>query len=468
MKTAKTLGFIALVILAVLVMILRPFSPALNDTGQMILGGLIITVGIWIFKPFGLPFSMGGFFLAAFCLIAGLKPATVFSGFTQPAIWTLVPALFFGTVLQKTGLGRRLALGIIRLFRPSYPTLILAWVLIGVALSIMTPSITVRVAIMAPIAVQCNDLLELEKGSRGNSLLLITAFIMALLPGTGWFSGSLQGPILQGLFDANEALAGTITFESWSSVMFVPMELLTVATVLLGFLVLRPKNSIPKSAAAAIRQQQLDPPSRYEKISAIILVLVFTLFLTGRWHGISDSAICLLATVCFFAFGVLKPQDFISGINWDLVVFIAMALSLGAIFAQTGISEWISALIVPALAPIAQNPWIFLPAMLALLFLWRFVDVALLIPTLAILVPVLPAIYQTYGISPLVWIPLFLMATNVFLLPYQNMWALMTQSVSKTRGWKQQHLTKYGLAYVVCCFIIVLLFTPVWMNNGLL
>ena len=65
-----------------------------------------------IFKPFKLSYSAGGLFLAFFALALGLKPGIVFSGFTQSAIWTLIPALFFGFTLQKTGLGKRIALAI--------------------------------------------------------------------------------------------------------------------------------------------------------------------------------------------------------------------------------------------------------------------------------------------------------------------------------------------------------------------
>jgi len=190
-----------LVLIAVVVMAARPFSASLNDTAQFMLGGIIIALSIWIFKPFSLSYSAGGLFLSFFALALGLKPAVVFSGFTQSAIWTLVPALFFGFTLQKTGLGKRIALAIIKLFKPSYTTLVLAWVLIGVILSLLTPSSTVRVAIMIPIAVQCCELCKLEKGSKGNSLILLTAFGMAILPGSGWMSGVLWGPIISGMIN---------------------------------------------------------------------------------------------------------------------------------------------------------------------------------------------------------------------------------------------------------------------------
>ena len=170
------LGSGLLTLLAIIIMAAKPFSASLNDIGQMMLGGILISLSIWIFKPFKLSFSAGGLFLAFFALALKLSPAVVFSGFTQSSIWTLIPALFFGFTLQKTGLGKRIALAIIKLFRPSYTSLVFAMVLIGVVLSLLTPSSTVRVAIMIPIAVQCCELCKLEKGSKGNSLIILTAF----------------------------------------------------------------------------------------------------------------------------------------------------------------------------------------------------------------------------------------------------------------------------------------------------
>jgi len=216
---AANIAFGLLTLVAVVIMAAKPFSADLSATAQMTIGGIIIVLGIWIFKPFNLSYSAGGLFLAFISLALGLKPAVVFSGFTQPAIWTLVPALFFGFTLQKTGLGKRIALAIIRLFRPSYLSLVFAWVLIGIALSLLTPSITVRVAIMTPIAVQCCELCRLETGSAGNSLILLTAFGMALIPGSGWMSGVLWGPIISGMINSVPETEGLVTFYNWFHIL---------------------------------------------------------------------------------------------------------------------------------------------------------------------------------------------------------------------------------------------------------
>jgi hypothetical protein len=104
---------------------------------------------------------------------------------------------------------------------------------------------------------------------------------------------------------------------------------------------------------------------------------------------------------------------------------------------------------------------------MAFMFLWRFFDVALFIPTIAILVPILPAIQEAYKISPLVWLAIFVMAANSFIMAYQNMWAMMSRSIAGERAWDNKHLSLYGALYIVACMIALVVAIPVWMNAGL-
>ena len=456
-----------LVLAAVIIMLAKPFTANLNDTAQLMLGGILISLSIWIFKPFNLSYSAGGLFLACFALALGLKPAVVFSGFTQSAIWTLIPALFFGFTLQKTGLGKRIALAIIKLFKPSYSSLVFAWVLIGVILSLLTPSSTVRVAIMIPIAVQCCELCKLEKGSKGNSLILLTAFGMAIIPGSGWMSGVLWGPIISGMINAVPETQGLVTFSNWSGILFIPVTITTILLIVGSLLILKPKEKLSEDAVDAIKNQAAQKMNRHEMITGIILAAVFLMFLTNKIHGLPDAAVCLAAVFLFFLSGVLEAKDFNTGVNWDLIVFVAVALSFGAIFTETGISEWLAGIVVPALAPIAGNPYLFMFCIMTFVFLWRFFDVALFIPTIAILVPILPSVQEAYKISPLVWLFVFVMAGNSFVMAYQNMWAMMSRSIAGDRAFTNKHLGIYGMIYFAASFIALLVAIPMWINAGL-
>ncbi|MCL2529043.1 MAG: SLC13 family permease [Coriobacteriia bacterium] len=455
-------------LLALAVMILKPFSPDLGDQGQMVIGGVLITIGIWIFKPFDLPLSAGAMFLAFFLLFQGLAPHVVLSGFAGSALWTLIPALYFGYILQKTGLGRRIALGIIKVFKPTYPFLIIAWLIIGIGLSAMTPSMTVRVAILIPIALQLNELFKLEKGSKGNSLMLLTALAVAIIPGQGWLTGSLSGPIIQGMFDSTPELAGLITFDIWLSVNLLPMLAVTVLLLVGGYFALKPADRLSVATISELKQQKTEKISRDEIATVVILALVFVLFLTESFHGIPTAGVCLIALVFFFVFRVIVTSDINAGINWDLVIFLGVALSMGAVVSAVDIAPWLAKIVVPALSPIAANPWLFVLLVATVLFLWRFVDTALLIPTMAIIIPILPAISEAYSISPLVWIPMFCMAAPAMFLSYQNMWVLMTNTMAGERALPARHLFVFGAVYFLACLIVLGLATPAYLEMGLL
>jgi len=461
------LGSAVMIIIAAIIILFRPIS-GLEEQGQIMLAALIVALCIWIFKPFNLTYAVGGLFIALVGLLIGLEPTVVFAGFTQTALWTLVPAFFFGYTLQKTGLGRRIAMAIIKWCRPNYSALIFAWIPIGVVLSILTPATTVRVAIVVPVAVQCCELFGLKKGSRGNSLILLTAFAMALVPGSGWLTGVIWGPFIQGQVDA-AGMVGLVTFNSWLSVLLLPVAISTVLLVVLGLVLLKPEEKLSAEAFLAVKNQPMEKMSRHEIIASVILIAVFVASLTVNFHGLSTAEVCIIAMLLFFLFGVLETKDFNCAANWNLVIFIAMALGLGSIFAATGISGWLSGIVVPTLAPIAANPWLFVFVVMIFMFVWSMIDVAMFIPTIAIMVPILPDIQAAYGINPLIWIAMFILAGNAFFLAYQNMWAIMSRSIAaeKGRAWKSKHMSLYGLLYAAAVLLALLPTVPLWIYLGM-
>jgi len=462
-RTSYLAGCGLFVLAAVIIMAVRPIAD-LDNKGHIMLGGIIIALCIWIFKPFKLTYAIGGLVLALTGLFINLAPTVIFSGFTQTALWTLIPAFFFGYTLQKTGLGRRIAMTVIKICHPTYFSLIFAWVPIGIILSILTPATTVRVAIMLPIAIQCCELFNLKKGSKGNSLILLTAFAMALVPGSGWLTGVIWGPFTQGQL-ANAGIF--ITFGDWLGVLLVPVIISTILLVLGGLFILKPEEKLSRDVIEAVKKQPMEKMGRKEIITAVILILVFGMSLTNSLHGLSTSIICITAMIFFFMFGVLETKDFNSAANWNLVVFIAMAFSLGPIFNATGISDWLSGIVVPALAPIANNPWLFVFTVITFMFIWSMVDVAMFLPTISIMAPILPKIQETYQISPLVWVAIFILAGNAFFLAYQNMWAVMSRSIAEDRAWTNKHQSIYGLIYFAVCLFALIVTIPMWINAGL-
>jgi hypothetical protein len=244
------------------------------------------------------------------------------------------------------------------------------------------------------------------------------------------------------------------------------MLIVTVLIAVCSLFLLKPKEPISQEVIDDVKSQPVPKINRQELTTATILIAVFVMFLTSNFHGIPDAAVCLAAVVLFFITGVLEPKDFNVGVNWDLVVFIGMAIGLGAIFTATGISQWLSGIVVPALAPITGNPWLFMFSILPIMFLWRFVDVAIFIPTMAIIIPIIPDIQAAYQIHPLIWVSILVMAHNAFFMAYQNIWAVMSRAMAGDRAWDNKHMSVYGTMYFAACLISLFAAVPLWISLG--
>ena len=463
------IGVVLVTAIGIVIGIAKPWIPELSEQGHSVIMVLLIAIGLWVFKPFQLPFSMGAVFLTGSLLILGIPFSQAFAGFTSAAVWTLIPSLFFGYVVAKTGLGKRIALLLLKQFKPTIFGMTLTFLLIGLVLSMLTPAIVVRISIMLPIAISCLEVCKIKGDSPTGSLVLLTVWATALMPGNAWLTGSLWGPILQGMYDAVPELSGVVNFNSWLQAAFVPLVIQSVILLFGGFLFLRPKEKVDISITKedfAKQYKELGRMTSPEIYSALILVLSFIVFLLGGLglHSIPESAVVLVATFLLALTGVIKVNEISTGINWDLVIFVGTALGLGAVFAGTGISEWISSILLELLAPIGDNYWILFFSILLILFLWRFFDIALMLPTLSIFIPTLPAISQRFGINPLVWIPIFVMASNCFFMSYTNVFALFGQSVNGSRGWTQSQISRYGIVYGIACIITLALSIPYWSS----
>ena len=463
----RELGFILFLPFEIALGIFKPFLPNLSPLGHWIIVSVLITTTIWILEPFGISLGVGGIAFMAMALILGVPAEDVFSGFTQSAIWTLVPALFFGVALQKTGLGTRIVYFMLRFTKVSYLSLLFVWTIIGIALSFLTPSITVRIVIITPLALECANLCGLPERSKERSLLLLTTWAMSVIPGIGWSTGTLMGPILTGIFSSVEGIP-PISFADWARVSLLPAVLVTVFLFTGGYWVLRPKQKLSISKQVfQTAYRNLPRATRQEKGTAAILTLCFILFATSSWHHIPDAAVCMTGFLLLCGTGVISRQDISTGISWDLILFVGASMGFGSVFATSGVSAWLSDNLSVLLQPVAAHPWLFVYSVLIFLFIWRLLDVALLTPTIVMIAPVIPTLGAEFGIHPLVWIPLFSMAICAFFFPYESMFCLICEAEMKSRGWLGSHRFCYACIYFIACLAALLIAVPYWESIGI-
>jgi len=486
MKDRKMLGLIAIAVLGLFIAIVQPFAPGLPPLGHYVMGTVVIALGMWIFRPGMLPFMAGtsvilGVTLALFFAFkAGLvfpgkvpfkAPPQIFGvvmgGFTSGAVWTLIPALFFGFVLQKTGLGKRVAYIVLKTFPASWLGLAVSWLVIGVALSALTPSITVRVAIVVPIAIGIVEACKLEFRSKGSAYVCLLAWGLAIFPGTGWLTGSLSGPIMQGFFPPE--IKAMANFDDWFKILALPWFVITILYVVLAYFIAKPKEAIGISPDMFKEEyRKLGPMSKDELITLLILLGSLVMFSTEKLHGIPTPATALGALFLLVMFRIITGPEISSGINWDVVCFFGVAVALPPIFGVSGISAWFGPLIKGPIMSLAGTPMLFMLVITAGLLLIRFVDVPWGFTTCALTIIMLIPLFKDFGYHPLVVTMAYLIAINFFLMGYQQPWIPMAEGMIQGRGWAPAHVAMFGLIYIVSAFVSLLVAVPYWKFLGVI
>src|SRR5580693_52497 len=202
-------GWLALAVAVGLGVAFMPAQPGLDHVAQLVLAVIAGTVVLWAAEVMnngvasllmmGVLMVIG---VAPLLVVPGLSPpiSGALSGFADGAWWTLLVVVYYGFAMKKTGLAERIAYYILSLFPGTYSGVLSAFFLIGLILAYPIPSMTVRTAIMAPIAWSLVQTLGLAPRSRGTALIMVTVVEMAVVPGLAFELGSLNGPIVVRMF----------------------------------------------------------------------------------------------------------------------------------------------------------------------------------------------------------------------------------------------------------------------------
>jgi di/tricarboxylate transporter len=318
-----------------------------------------------------------------------------------------------------------------------------------------------------PIAMGVIEACKQKYNSRGAAFIGLIAFAMCLLPGTGWLTGSLSGPIIVGFLPPE--LKPLASFNSWFQILALPWFMVTVVYVGLVYALMRPKEpiGIPRDT---FRKEYvaLGPISRKEIISAVILIATLIMFTTEKIHGVPAAGAALIALVLLFLFRIIEPQEVGTGVSWDVIIFFGTAVSLSTISGDARISAWIAPILQPTLLSLAHNPLVFMLVATFGILAIRFVDVPWGFTTIAVTSVVLIPIFHQFGIHPLVVSFAYLAGINLFLIGYQQPWILMAEGIIQGRGWNAGHVFMAGVCYIIAVVVAILVSIPYWRAIGVI
>ena len=156
--------------LAAAVLIATCPIPGLSYQATAVLGILIMAIVWWITGV--LPEFVTAVVMAVlFVVVAGISVGATFSTFASSTWWLLLSAFTLGVGMKTSGLMRRIALAIVSKFPRTFRCQVAAQLVTGTVLGPLIPSLAVKGAMLAPLAMNIGDELGYERqGKRATGL----------------------------------------------------------------------------------------------------------------------------------------------------------------------------------------------------------------------------------------------------------------------------------------------------------
>jgi di/tricarboxylate transporter len=452
---------LAIAIVIGLVIMMMPTPVGLTPVGQRVLAIIAFTVTLWVFQV--LNNGIAAILMMALMIAAGVKPPDALSGFSAGSWWILTAVLFYGCAMKNTGLAQRISYHILSLFPATYTGILSAFFLIGLILALGIPSMTVRTAIMVPIAWAVVQSLGIKPGSKGSALIILTTVEMAVVPGVGLLLSSLNGPVIQSVFQAKNL---PLNYGEYATVMALPTLIICVLIIIANQIVLKPDTPLNVSSGFAKKELLgMGAMKQSEVITGIVVVASIILWATDRYHHLPSFVIGMVGLAIFGLAGIIKDSDMGTGVSWTLLLFIGGVFSLQTVIQAVKITDWLGGYFIPVALQMSSNTFLLMLVMSISVILLRFID-----PTGFLVIPVLflplVDVLMKAGINPLVVVAPTTVASAPFFMSYQNFWIAMSEGMTGGRAYSGKQRLTAATTYAVIVLAVLVLSVFYWKMIG--
>jgi L-tartrate/succinate antiporter len=279
------------------------------------------------------------------------------SGFAESTVWLIVGAFVFSIGYRKSGLGKRIALLLVRTLGRRTLGLGYAITLADLVLAPATPSNTARSGgTIYPIISNIPRIYGSEPGPTAGKIgtyVMWTAFAATAVTSSLFLTA--LAPNGAALAIAKKTVGVDVAWLQWF-VGFAPLGiLLIVAVPLLSYFICRPEvkasPDIPVWADGELKG--MGPMSRNEWVMAALVLVAMFLWITGAnpniklpWLGanyISPTMVVFVVISLLLVTGVVDFSDIISERSaWEVFFYFATLLTLAAGLNQIGFIKWVA------------------------------------------------------------------------------------------------------------------------------
>lgn len=331
----------------------------------------------------------------------------VASEYYSPILFLILGGAFLALAIERAGLHRRVALGILSLAGKSDTGLLIA-VMAATAILSMIISNTSTSLIMVPIAVailSAGGMKEKETHGMAGALLMGIAFA-ASIGGLGTLVGSPTNAIAAGL--VNKQLGIDINFLTWMQ-YGIPVVLLSIPVC--AFILIKVQKLSDSRFDTAAARAAIGNPGPWSRAELRLLPVI--MLIIGLWMAqplieplfpkgaVTDGTIAIFGSILLFIIPdgdgsrPLLNWDEANRAPWGVIMMFGGGLALAAGISESGLAGWLGEVLRPLSA---VHPLIIAVAIVALIIL--ITEFASNVATASGIIPVIAALVSATGADP--------------------------------------------------------------------
>ena len=267
------------------------------------------------------------------------------SGFSNTTVWLIFGAFMFAMGYEKTGLGRRIALLLVKAMGRKTLTLGYAVMVADLILAPFTPSNTARSGgTIFPVIKNLPPLYDSKPNDpsarRIGGYIMWTALAATCVTSSMFLTG--LAPNLLALELAQKTAKVEISWMQWFTA-FAPVGILLLAAVPLLVYVLYPPEvksgeEVPKWAGAELAK--MGPITRNEIVLAVLVIIALSLWIFGG-NYVDPTSAALVVISLMLVTGVVTWDDVIANKQaWNTLAWFATLVALADGLNRVGFVKW--------------------------------------------------------------------------------------------------------------------------------
>lgn len=433
----------------------------LDQTGQTMIGILLMATILWVTEPIPLP-ATGLLVMIIQPLLGLVSSSDVFSSFGNQAVFFLIGAFIIAAAIEKHGLHRRIALNFLRFFKNS-PRIFTFGIMCSCAfLSFIMPEHGVA-ALFLPIILSILIAMKIvPKESNFGKISMLSIAYGCSIGSIGTLVGGARNPLTVGILYSETGY--TIGFFEWMTYS-IPVVLICLPIV---WLVLQFTFPIEIKNIKKAREEISEQVKKAGRINTneimVLSILLITIFLWMFFSHHTNFGLAIIAIIgssLLFITKTVNWKDIEKRVPWGIILLYGGAITLGLGINQTGAGEWIAGQLFKA---VGTNP--FLVILVMIIFTIFMTNIMSNAAAVAILLPLgLSIATQIDGISSLFAAMLVALSAG---LAFILVIATPGNAITYSSGYfSTKDLFKGGIISNILCILVIFVIAIVYWKGVL-